>query len=206
MARIHVDGGGSWWPSNGKLMRSGVYETSDPALIEEAITESLTNPALSVLESPEETLARGVHEATPAGKPSPDEPRPNASASTTAIELTPPQDPSGQLTSDDLKPGETGKLRCSICADGREFATQAALVSHRRNKHKDLDPSTGEPLPPAPETVPAGQPNEDSTKTVAGGDHSEPAVEEGLQAAAAAEAQAQADAPPAPPADVPPAE
>ena len=76
------------------------------------------------------------------------DPGPERGATLVVDATGPPDEPDhrGPMTLADIEPKTD--FACAVCTDeGREktFTTQAALMSHRRARHPDLDPSTGQP-------------------------------------------------------------
>jgi hypothetical protein len=137
VALITVDGG-SWWSPTGEFLQAGVHETNDPDLIEAALADSTQLDWLTVTEPEVEQYAAQLREQR---------------RGAVMIQDALPADPQtpGPLTSADLDPEKIAdSLACPLC-EGRTFRTRAALVSHRRNAHPELDPGSG-----APKTVEDG--------------------------------------------------
>jgi hypothetical protein len=131
VAQIVIDGG-SWWCREpepaGKLMKAGVYETNDAAVIQAANDAGLD----WVRVVPGDSLP--VNGSEQAGPP------------IQVVDAKPADDgaESGPMTLGDIK---APNLVCSICAENgtrtQPFANTAALNSHRRSRHPELDPATG---------------------------------------------------------------
>jgi hypothetical protein len=151
VALIIVDAGGSWYGS--KLLRSGIHETTDRALIEEARNSGLD--WVTVTEDDDQGVEL---------------PRVNDKPVVQTLVETPPADAPAlrALTSDELAHPNT---RCDICQ--RDFSSLAAAQSHRRGKHPELDQTTGLPREARPAATPADEPE---VMTVAGGDATVPGL------------------------------
>jgi hypothetical protein len=159
VATIHIDGGGSYYcAAMGKLLRSGIYKTDDPAVIAELdasgitwITVELTDTDLRRKLIGEVPAHEGAGITGGIGR---------GSAPVEVIRQTPPADPSagtGALTTADL---ERATHQCPAC--DKSFQSPAGLGSHLRNRHPDYDITRGVPSS-------AGDPVDDpGVKTVAG--------------------------------------
>ena len=123
-ARITVEHG-SWFSTSGGLLTAGVHETDNRELIDEA--RQYAPDWVDVEDLEEEALIEAFRSGTQKvveGSP------------------TAPDSPAGgPLTTADLERKDFG---CAACGK-TDITTQAALMSHRRSKHPDLDPRTGEP-------------------------------------------------------------
>lgn len=152
MAFIIVDSGSYWAATpapTGTLLRAGTHETNDPNLIDEILLLGNELPHVHVLDA-SITAEAGADGGEP---------------HTEVIVEATPQDRSGKLTKADLKPEVIKEmLVCNICNDGRSFGSAAALSSHRRSRHPEVDPSSGLPrqgvpvVQPQPEAVVDPQP------------------------------------------------
>lgn len=147
MATILIEGEGSWAPAKPSqiMLRSGVYETDDPVLIQQALDCGLT--WVEVRFTPDEERAR--LDAPASTQPEPPPVR-------QIIDATNPGRPDpqtgGAMTTADLKPVASDFL-CPLCPE-KKITSKAALMSHRRGKHPDVEPATGEPKNQAPAPTP----------------------------------------------------
>lgn len=157
MTQIVVDGGGSWWSASAGLLRSGVHETDNADLIEEARTSGLS--WIEVIES-EATVVEPVPVPTAPLEPS----VPAEETTTQSKDVNPPVEvapgvtqvvdanpgghvpnTAGPLTTADLHP-QPEQFSCGAC--DFHARSHAGLMSHRRNKHPEVDPMTGAPKEP----------------------------------------------------------
>lgn len=157
MTQFVVDGGGTWWSDSVGLLRSGVHETDNLELIREIKSSNLDwvhildEDVVATL-PPTPELASSVEDA--AGDPPPretpvstkeiDVPAEVAPGVTQLVDANPGghvPNTEGPLTTADLHPTPE-QFMCGLCPTFKSKSKQG-LMSHRRNKHPELDPMTG---------------------------------------------------------------
>jgi hypothetical protein len=111
-------------------MQAGVHETDSLALVEEALACDLEFVHVDIDPEEHASLREGVANLDASSLVTPEAPIPNSG---------------GPLTLDDTDPAKLREsLICGHCDRTKPFANRGALQAHRKARHPDVDPETGE--------------------------------------------------------------